>query len=48
MSNEIFKVKMPYRQNCLNYNLYCYKTGTAPGDYKNFKMWIEKKESVLI
>ena len=28
--------------NWLNYNLYCYKTGLNPGDYKIFKNWIEK------
>ena len=42
MCGEILKMKMPFRQNWLNYNLYCYKTGLNPCDYKIFKNWIEK------
>ena len=43
MGREILKMKMPFRQNWLNYNLHCYKTGLNPGKYKNFKNWVEKR-----
>ena len=43
MGSELLKMKMPFRQNWLNYNLHCYKTGLNPGKYKNFKNWVEKR-----